>query len=310
LFTRSTDHGLPQFPSFPPNCRVFIGNLASERTSPEEIAHIFEKHGRLAEEPTIRKTFGFVQFLEERSARAAIEQEQGTMIGGLRIDLSLADNRPVRGPEDGRERERGGKRDRSRRGHRGDRRERSGSRGRDDSFNPRRRGNDGIRIDHDLPPRWLGPPGEPDMMGRRGGPPPPDSDLPQRRHPIKPPDSLSDVLIVRVDRPSRGYCLSIEEHITGLGLLYEDREVDLMDLPETVRVAAERSAVRHVLVVGGRHEPLESVTLGSRAPATRRIEGQAPTGRGSAARACVQGCRGDGEMGMRTLACSVVASGG
>ena len=262
-----------QFPLFPPNCRVFIGGLASERTSPQEIARIFEKYGRLAEEPMIRKTFGFVQYLDERCARAAIEQEQGTIIGGLPIDLSLADNRPVRtrDPEDTRDRpER--KRERSRR-NRGERRDRSGSWGRDDPFaSMRRRGNDGIRLDTDPHLRHIGPPGDLDPPVRRGVPPEPGPDLHIRRPPIKPPDLLSDVLIVRVDRPGRGYCLLIEEQITNLGLLYEDREVDLQVLPETIRVAAERSDVRHVLIVGGRHEPVESVTLGSRGP-SGRMEG-------------------------------------
>lgn len=254
---------------------MFIGNLASDRTSPQEVARIFEKHGRLAEEPMLRKTFGFVQFLEERSARSAIEKEQGTTIGGLRIDLSLADNRPVRSrdSEDGRPDRPERKRERSRKGRGSDRRERSGSRGRDDPFSSmRRRGNDGARIDGDLPMHRHGPPGDLETFNRRGGQPHSETELPSRRPPIKPPDPLIDVLIVRVDRPGRGYCLSIEEQITSLGLLYEDREADLQDLPETVRVAAERSTVRHVLVVGGRHEPLETVTIGSRTQGGR-IEG-------------------------------------
>jgi hypothetical protein len=220
----------------------------------------------------LRKTFGFVQFLDERSARSAIEQEQGSMIGGLRIDLSLADNRPVRSrdAEDGRSDRAERKRDRSRRGRGSDRRERSGSRGREEPFPPtRRRGSDGLRIDDERPVRRLGPPEDVEPFNRRSHP---ETEPPARRPPIKPPDALSDVLIVRVDRPGRGYCLSIEEQITNLGLLYEDRDTDLQDLPETVRVAAERSTVRHVLVVGGRHEPLDTVTIGSRTQGGR-IEG-------------------------------------
>ncbi len=59
------------------------------------------------------------------------------------------------------------------------------------------------------------------------------------------------------------------------GLLYEPRAVALRDLPATLRAAAAGSRVRHVLVVGARHEPRESVTLGSRLP-SGRIEGPPP----------------------------------
>ena len=93
---------------FPPACRVFIGNLATEKTNAREIEGIFAKYGRLAEPPVLRRSFGFVQFDDPRAAQAAIEREQGTMIGGLKVDLSLADNRPVRSKA---EAEEGGRRD-------------------------------------------------------------------------------------------------------------------------------------------------------------------------------------------------------
>ena len=73
---------------FPPNCRVFIGNLATEKTSPQEVASIFQKFGRLAEEPLLRRSFGFVQFETPEAAQAAIRGAQGTNIGGLSIDLT------------------------------------------------------------------------------------------------------------------------------------------------------------------------------------------------------------------------------
>ena len=43
--------------------------------------------------PFFYRSFGFVQFDNPASAQAAIRGAQGTMIGGLSIDVTLADNR-------------------------------------------------------------------------------------------------------------------------------------------------------------------------------------------------------------------------
>ncbi|GJD10866.1 hypothetical protein Gasu2_50320 [Galdieria sulphuraria] len=80
----------------PADSRVFIGNLASERTTVAELVSIFSKYGNLIEEPVIRRSFGFVQYDNADSAYRAIEAEQGRVIGGMPIDLSLADNRDSR----------------------------------------------------------------------------------------------------------------------------------------------------------------------------------------------------------------------
>jgi hypothetical protein len=74
------------------------------------------------------------------------------------------------------------------------------------------------------------------------------------------------VFVIRVDNPSRQYCLYVEENISNANLLYEMREVELDALPATLRVAAEQSMVKHILVVGSLHEKNETVTLGSRMP--------------------------------------------
>eukprot|EP01114_Cavostelium_apophysatum_P018480 TRINITY_DN5720_c0_g1_i1.p1 TRINITY_DN5720_c0_g1~~TRINITY_DN5720_c0_g1_i1.p1 ORF type:complete len:460 (+),score=82.61 TRINITY_DN5720_c0_g1_i1:169-1548(+) len=79
-------------PQYPPNCRIFIGNLASEKTSKEELSDIFARYGKI-EEVVIRKSFGFVQYDSTESAEAAIAGENQRIIGGLPIDLNLADNR-------------------------------------------------------------------------------------------------------------------------------------------------------------------------------------------------------------------------
>eukprot|EP00961_Rhodomonas_salina_P013130 176362-Rhodomonas_salina.2 len=81
---------------YPPKCRVFIGNLATEKTNVDEIAGIFAKYGRLAEKPVLLRSFGFVQYDDPRAAQRAIDAENGMMLGGLKTELSLADNRPIR----------------------------------------------------------------------------------------------------------------------------------------------------------------------------------------------------------------------
>lgn len=80
----------------PDNARVFIGNLASEYTTKDEIIEVFSKYGELIEEPVLRRSFGFVQYNCAESARKAVDFEQGRVIGGISIDLSIADNREVK----------------------------------------------------------------------------------------------------------------------------------------------------------------------------------------------------------------------
>eukprot|EP00172_Hildenbrandia_rubra_P004124 Plantae.Rhodophyta-Hildenbrandia_rubra.ctg7744.p1 GENE.Plantae.Rhodophyta-Hildenbrandia_rubra.ctg7744~~Plantae.Rhodophyta-Hildenbrandia_rubra.ctg7744.p1 ORF type:complete len:809 (+),score=125.90 Plantae.Rhodophyta-Hildenbrandia_rubra.ctg7744:2832-5258(+) len=119
---------LPRFPrnlpksalNRPKDSRVFIGNLASEHTDAAELTSIFYPHGELIEEPVLRRSFGFVQYSTAKAARKAIAAENGRNIGGMRVDLSLADNREARKPgskssgtSSGRSRGRGTKRRRS-----------------------------------------------------------------------------------------------------------------------------------------------------------------------------------------------------
>jgi hypothetical protein len=81
------------------------------------------------------------------------------------------------------------------------------------------------------------------------------------------------VFVVRVDNPSRAYCLYVEENISNANLLFEMREVELDALPATLRVAAEQSMIKHILVVGSLHEKNETVTLGSRMP-SGKVDGK------------------------------------
>ena len=69
----------------PLNSRIFLGNLASERTSKSELRRIFEPYGRIIEDPVVRRSFGFIQYDNTQSAQRAIAAEQGRMIGGMRL---------------------------------------------------------------------------------------------------------------------------------------------------------------------------------------------------------------------------------
>eukprot|EP01119_Soliformovum_irregulare_P010722 TRINITY_DN2646_c0_g1_i1.p1 TRINITY_DN2646_c0_g1~~TRINITY_DN2646_c0_g1_i1.p1 ORF type:complete len:646 (-),score=156.22 TRINITY_DN2646_c0_g1_i1:13-1950(-) len=76
--------------------RLFLGNLASERTTKGELRRIFEKYGKIVEDVVMRKSFGFIQYDNCDSAMRAMKSEQGRLIGGLKLDISLADNREPR----------------------------------------------------------------------------------------------------------------------------------------------------------------------------------------------------------------------
>lgn len=87
-----------------PNCRIFLGNLASERTSKEDLYRIFSKYGNIIEEIVMRRSFGFIQYDNPESALAAIQGENGRVIGGMRLDLNLADNREPKGKRSNKDR--------------------------------------------------------------------------------------------------------------------------------------------------------------------------------------------------------------
>jgi len=74
----------------PPNCRLFLGNLASEKTSEKELREIFGKYGNIIEEIVLRRSFGFIQYDTPEAAMAALQNEQGRPIGGLRLGEALS----------------------------------------------------------------------------------------------------------------------------------------------------------------------------------------------------------------------------
>ena len=67
-----------------PNSRIFIGNLASEKTSTEQLRKIFSKYGEIVE-IVLRRSFGFVQYSKSVAAQKAIQNENGREIGGLKV---------------------------------------------------------------------------------------------------------------------------------------------------------------------------------------------------------------------------------
>jgi hypothetical protein len=75
------------------DARLFIGNLASESTSQVELLSIFSKYGNIIEQPLMLRSYAFIQYEHPESTQLAIRYEQGRMIGGRHLDLSVASGR-------------------------------------------------------------------------------------------------------------------------------------------------------------------------------------------------------------------------
>nr|XP_045001698.1 heterogeneous nuclear ribonucleoprotein C-like [Jaculus jaculus] len=71
------------------NSRVFIGNLNTLVVRKSDVEVIFSKYGKIVV-CSVRKGFAFVQYVNERNARAAVAGEDGRMIAGQVLDISLA----------------------------------------------------------------------------------------------------------------------------------------------------------------------------------------------------------------------------
>lgn len=63
------------------NSRVFIGNLNTLLVTKADVEAIFSKYGRIVG-CSVHKGFAFVQYSNERNARAAVAGEDGKMIVG------------------------------------------------------------------------------------------------------------------------------------------------------------------------------------------------------------------------------------
>ncbi|XP_064789145.1 heterogeneous nuclear ribonucleoprotein C-like isoform X6 [Oncorhynchus masou masou] len=71
------------------NSRVFIGNLNTLLVTKTDVEAIFSKYGKIVG-CSVHKGFAFVQFVNERCARAAVGGEDGRMIVGQVLDINLA----------------------------------------------------------------------------------------------------------------------------------------------------------------------------------------------------------------------------
>ncbi|XP_044076420.1 heterogeneous nuclear ribonucleoproteins C1/C2 isoform X3 [Siniperca chuatsi] len=71
------------------NSRVFIGNLNTLLVTKGDVEAIFSKYGKIVG-CSVHKGYAFVQFANERNARAAVGGEDGRMIVGQVLDINLA----------------------------------------------------------------------------------------------------------------------------------------------------------------------------------------------------------------------------
>ncbi|XP_043508887.1 putative uncharacterized protein DDB_G0282133 isoform X1 [Frieseomelitta varia] len=69
--------------------RIFVGHLQTDDMTKVELEEHFSKYGTVVGS-SINRGFGFVQFEEEQSAQKAIQNEDGAMFKGRRIDVRPA----------------------------------------------------------------------------------------------------------------------------------------------------------------------------------------------------------------------------
>lgn len=71
------------------NSRVFIGNLNTALVTKSDVETIFSKYGRVAG-CSVHKGYAFVQYANERHARAAVLGENGRVLAGQNLDINMA----------------------------------------------------------------------------------------------------------------------------------------------------------------------------------------------------------------------------
>uniref|UniRef100_A0A673TWK4 RRM domain-containing protein n=1 Tax=Suricata suricatta TaxID=37032 RepID=A0A673TWK4_SURSU len=71
------------------NSRVFIRNLNTLVLKKSDVEAIFSKYGKIVG-CSVHKGFAFIQYVNERNARAALAGEDGRMIAGQVLDINLA----------------------------------------------------------------------------------------------------------------------------------------------------------------------------------------------------------------------------
>ncbi|EPQ02024.1 RNA-binding protein Raly [Myotis brandtii] len=71
------------------NSRVLIGNLNTAAVKTSDVETIFSKYGRVAG-CSVHKGYAFVQYANERHARAAVLGENGRVLAGQTLDINMA----------------------------------------------------------------------------------------------------------------------------------------------------------------------------------------------------------------------------
>ncbi|NWH84016.1 RALY protein, partial [Aegithalos caudatus] len=71
------------------NSRVFIGNLNTAVVKKSDVETIFSKYGRVVG-CSVHKGYAFVQYSNERHARAAVLGENGRLLAGQSLDINMA----------------------------------------------------------------------------------------------------------------------------------------------------------------------------------------------------------------------------
>lgn len=82
--------------------RLYVGNLPYSMTE-EELANVFTKAGAVTDVAIVvdrdtgrSKGFGFVEMADEATALAAVQQLNGSQVGGRTIKVAEANPRPAR----------------------------------------------------------------------------------------------------------------------------------------------------------------------------------------------------------------------
>ena len=74
---------------FPSGSRLFVGNLPSEKVTKRDLFHRFHRHGKLAQ-ISIKQAYGFIQFHDSQSCKAALDAEQGVELRGRKVHLEIS----------------------------------------------------------------------------------------------------------------------------------------------------------------------------------------------------------------------------
>lgn len=74
---------------FPVGSRLFVGNLPSEKVTKRDLFHRFHKYGKLAQ-ISIKQAYGFVQYHDAQSCKAALDGEQGVELRGRKVHLEIS----------------------------------------------------------------------------------------------------------------------------------------------------------------------------------------------------------------------------